>query len=627
MAKPTSTLGRFFSGLAMLYRGFRSVILNLLFIFLILLFLDSLIGEAPVMVQPGSALLLNPDGTLVDQLTFVDPLDALVADSLDSDIQNQEVLLQDVLDAINLAAEDSNISSLVMVLNNLQSSGLSKLQDVARALDNFRASGKTVYAYGDSFTQGQYYLAAHADELILNPMGDIDLEGFSSYQLFFRDALDKLGVNVHVFRVGEYKSAVEPYTRNDMSAEAREASEDWLGDLWSIYLQDVTAARQLEPGYLTEHIDSLDRKLAEYNGDSAKMNLESRLVDELMDRTQATEYLKRVIGTGYSGNEFQHIDFASYLAAQQDQLDLEQAHDSQVGIIVASGQIFDGYRDPGEIGGDSLAELIQQAREDSAIKAIVLRIDSGGGSAFASEIIRRELALLRQEGKPLVVSMGSVAASGGYWIATPANEIWASNSTITGSIGIFGIYPTFEESFEKLGLHTDGVGTTDLAGSLAIGRNLPPRMETILQLQLDDGYRRFISLVAQSRDMTVDEADAVARGRVWSGQDALESGLVDNLGDLDSAVNAAARLADLDDYGTVVVEQALSPAQQFIKEMAGNALVRMNHGHTAIYSPTPLNVLQGFYARLNRDIQTLLDFNDPNGLYLHCQECSTTPAF
>ena len=298
MAKPTSTLGRFFSGLAMLYRGFRSVILNLLFIFLILLFLDSLIGEAPVMVQPGSALLLNPDGTLVDQLTFVDPLDALVADSLDSDIQNHEVLLQDVLDAINLAAEDSNISSLVMVLNNLQSSGLSKLQDVARALDNFRASGKTVYAYGNSFTQGQYYLAAHADELILNPMGDIDLEGFSSYQLFFRDALDKLGVNVHVFRVGEYKSAVEPYTRNDMSAEAREASEDWLGDLWSIYLQDVTAARQLEPGYLTEHIDSLDRKLAEYNGDSATMNLESRLVDELMDRTQATEYLKRVIGTG-----------------------------------------------------------------------------------------------------------------------------------------------------------------------------------------------------------------------------------------------------------------------------------------------------------------------------------------
>jgi protease-4 len=300
-----------------------------------------------------------------------------------------------------------------------------------------------------------------------------------------------------------------------------------------------------------------------------------------------------------------------------------QQNGDKVGLIVASGTIYDGYRNAGEIGGDSLQDLIRRARENDTIKALVLRIDSGGGSAFASEVIRSELEMLQDSGKPLVVSMGSVAASGGYWIATPADEIWASPSTITGSIGIFGLYPTFEDSFEKLGLNTDGLGTTDLAGALNIGRELPVLAENVLQSMLEDGYNRFINLVANTRNMSIEEVDAIAQGRVWSGEDAYNLGLVDNLGNLDAAIASAASLAGLSEYSTRIVEQPLSPGQQLLQDLTNNVLVEIFQSRQQVFV-TQTNILSDFYRELNNDLQALIQFNDPNALYLHCQECITT---
>lgn len=626
MSKPQSTLGKFFSGLAKLYRGFRAVVLNLLFIFIFLIFVGSFLGQPPIVVQSGSALLINPNGTIVDQLTYVDPLDALLADSLDADI-NTEILLQDVLDAIDYAASDEAISSIVLSLNNLQATGFSKLRDIGDALVRFRDSGKKVYAYGDNYSQGQYYLAAHADEVLLHSMGMVSLEGFSTYQYYYKDALDKLGVNVHIFRVGEYKSAVEPFERNDMSEAAREANAEWIGDLWQQYVTGIGAVRDLEPDFINDYINNMDQHLIALNGNTAQLALESNLVDQIMSRGEVNDYLAAEIGTGNNAgrdDEFLSIGMKSYLSVRSDAEDALQQSNDKVGLIVASGTIYDGSREAGEIGGDSLQELISRARRDDNIKALVLRIDSGGGSAFASEVIRGELEKLRNDGKPLVVSMGSVAASGGYWISTPANEIWASASTITGSIGIFGLYPTFEDSFELLGLNTDGIGTTELAGAFAVGRELPELAANILQSTLEQGYQQFISLVAASRNMTLEEVDAIAQGRVWSGEDAFELGLVDNLGDLDAAIASAAALAGLDNYETRLIEQQLSPGQQFIQDLTNSVIVRTGINLASLDQQAPLkpgDVLSGLFRTLNTDLNALLNYNDPRGLYLQCQEC------
>jgi len=626
MKKAASTLGKFFYGLIRIYRGFRSVILNLLFILLVLVLVGSFIGQPPIVVQRGSALVINPHGVIVDQLTFLDPLDALMADSLDVEINN-EVLLTDILDAIALAKSDDNISSIVMLLDNLQPSGFSKLMEIAEVLTDFKASGKKVYAYADNYSQGQYYLAAHADEIILNPMGMVSLEGFGTYQMFYRDALETLGINVHIFRVGEYKSAVEPYERNDMSAEAREANTEWLSDLWARYITGVSQARNLNDQAIDNYVNGMDELLAAAENDTAILAMQENLVDNLMNRSETNQYLRSVIGGRPNSDEFLHINLDSYLSARNSAEGLGPRAE-KIGLIVARGNIYDGNRDAGEIGGDTLADMVRRARLDDQVKALVLRIDSGGGSAFASEIIRSELVELRDAGKPLVVSMGSVAASGGYWIATPADEIWASASTITGSIGIFGLYPTFEGAFEKLGLNTDGVGTTDLWGSFVIGNELPPLAQNILQSMIEDGYNDFISLVAEARDMTIDEVDAVAQGRVWSGEDAYSLGLVDNIGDLDDAIEAAAVLAGLDAYETRLIEQRLTPGQQLIKDLAGNVLLGNLVTHFTGQSPQVFNAVKGpasllgsFYEGINEDLRELLNYNDPQGLYLQCHEC------
>ncbi|MRR12777.1 signal peptide peptidase SppA, partial [bacterium] len=398
--------------------------------------------------------------------------------------------------------------------------------------------------------------------------GMVLIEGFGRYRTYYREGIDKLGITWNVFRVGEYKSAVEPYLRNDMSPEAKEADLEWLGDIWRAYLASVSKARKTTPEALTAFIEGMPELLKASGGDTAKIALEAKLVDKLAARDEVRKRMIALAGEDEKSKSFKQVSMSDYLEALGNDRPGAKGKGDKVAVVVAKGSIVDGSAGPGRIGGDSTAALIRQARQDEKVKAIVLRVDSGGGSAFASEVIRRELQLAQEAKKPVVVSMGSVAASGGYWIATSSDEIWASPETITGSIGIFGMFPTIEKPLAKyLGMHVDGVGTTPWAGALRIDRELQPRVGESIQQMINHGYEEFLVRVGKARKMSRDDVDKIARGRVWSGADAKERGLVDKLGGLQDAIASAAAKAKLGKtYQVTYVEKERSLKE---KLMAG----------------------------------------------------------
>lgn len=619
MSSNPGIIRRFFSGIWKLFIIFRSIVINLFFLLLLLLVVSALIETPPPRIPDGAALVIAPSGTIVDQVSYISPFNSLLDNSVMTSSVS-EVLLKDILDAIETAQDDPVISALVLDLGDLQGGGFSKFQDIGAAINTFKSSGKKVYAVADYYSQSQYYLASFADEISVNPFGGVDLEGFGSYQLYYKSAIEKLNINVHIFRVGEYKSAVEPFERDNMSDQAREANIAWLEDLWQQFINDVSQQRDLSPDFINSYINNIDDQLAAYDGDAAQLALQTGLVDIINDRPGIREHLMSEIGSNNSGKDFKQIDFHNYLRARRDLFLNPGDPQDKVGIIIAKGTIYDGVRRAGNIGGDSLARLIRQARENDNIKAVVLRIDSGGGSAFASEVIRSELLKLKESGRPLVVSMGSTAASGGYWIASPADEIWASPATITGSIGIFALYPTFEDSFNTLGIHTDGVGTTELAGAFALGRALPELASNAIQITLQNAYDQFLTIVAEGRNMSFEEVDAIAQGRVWSGQSAVDIGLVDNLGTLEDAISSAAALAQLDNYGEEYIEIPLTASEKLLKQLSESIslhfLMRSNSKDNSV-----ADYLTDFYRQLNNDLTQLLQFNDPRGMYMLCLEC------
>ena len=391
---------------------------------------------------------------------------------------------------------------------------MTKLRDLRAAIADFKKSGKKVVAYSDGLMQAQYYLAAQADEVYLHPQGMLLLEGFGRWRNYYKEGLDRYGIDVHVFRVGEYKSAVEPYLRNDMSPEAKEMSLEFYGDLWRHYLADIAAARKIRPEDITSLIDAMPDRLRAAGGDMAKMALDAKMVDKLAPRDVVRQRLIDLVGEDEEKKSFRQIGVAEYLQAKGGDRTGAVGKGQAVAVVVAKGEILDGAQPAGTIGGDSTARVLRRAREDDAVKAVVLRVDSPGGSAFASEIIRRECELVRKAGKPLVVSMGSVAASGGYWISTASDEIWAAPETITGSIGIFGIFPTIDKPLAKyLGVHTDGVGTTRFSDVLRPDRPMDPAVADVFQQGIDHGYEEFLARVAQARKMTPEQVDKIARGR------------------------------------------------------------------------------------------------------------------
>jgi len=591
------------------------------FVLAVLVFMLALLGdEAPPTVPDRAALVLAPRGEIVDQLTgdaFGRAVDELVGEEV------PETLLRDLTDAVAAARDDDRIQALVLDLGQMSGAGLSTLQELRRAVEAFKESGKPVIATADFYGNSQYHLAAPADEIYLHQLGLVVLDGYGRFRNYHRDGIERLEIEWNVFKVGEYKSAVEPYLRNDMSESAREANRDWLGDLWSAYLADVAAARGLTPEGIADGIERFDELLAGVDGDGARLALDLGWVDHVGPRDAVRERLIEVVGEDDPGHSFPQVDHGSYLEALGGDRRRYPEHGDAVAVVVARGPIVDGDQPPGSIGGDSTAALVREARADDRVRAIVLRVDSGGGSAFASEVIRRELELARQDGKKVVVSMGDVAASGGYWISTSSDEIWASPTTITGSIGIFGMLPTFQKPLAKyLGTRTDGVGTTWLSGAFRLDRPLQPRLAVAFQRMVERGYEEFLTRVADSRGMSRDEVDQVARGRVWSGADAHRLGLVDQLGDLDDAIAAAAALAELEEPAVRFVEPELSFSEQLMIDLmsrarswAGSAEGRRRSLRTRIPGASFRDSLFGY---LERQAELLARFDDPAGLYAAC---------
>jgi protease-4 len=617
MKEKKSTIARITLGLFSLLNTSRKIIINVVFFTLLLIFIIAIThDEKNIIVEPGTALILNIRGDIVEQKHDIDPMDAFINEALEQPNTATEVLLTDILSVIKQAATDDRISMMVLDLENMKGSGITKLSDIAKALTEFKSQGKKIIAIGEQYSQNQYYLASYADEIWLNPKGWMLLDGYGRYQLYFKSALEKLSISQHIFRVGTYKSAVEPYIRDSMSTAAKEANQLWLTDLWQQYKMDVAQQRNFAVSNFDENIDVLVTKLKAANGNIAEYALDNNWVDALKTREQMKQELIKVVGSN-GDKGYKSIVFDDYLTLFNSNTLMESTSNNRVAVIVAKGTILTGSQKPGTIGGKSTAALLRQARDNKNVKAVVLRVDSPGGSAYASEIIRQEVELLKAAGKPVVASMGTYAASGGYWISATADKIYASPTTITGSIGIFGFFMTFENTLSKLGIYTDGVGTTDIAG-FGITRELTPGMANIIQLNIERGYRDFVELVANNRNMTTAQVDAIAQGRVWSGSKALELGLVDALGNLDNAIEAAAQLANLDDYDRLLIEKEKSPRALFLQSLLGQASIFFGQPSDSHYSE---NKLTSLIRTLSLELKQLAQLNDPQGIYSFCLAC------
>ena len=550
----------------------RRLILNLLFFFILALIVLSLALGSRSGVKPlkdRTTLVIAPEAQLVEQFSS-DPVSRALEASMGGG--PGEVQMRDLLRALDSAKNDRNIERVLLRVDRMSFSGYASIRELGEAIKALREAGKEVVAFGESFTQGQYLLAAQADEVYLDPLGEVSVLGLGGYGWYFREGLqDKLGIDFHLFKVGEYKSAAEPFIRDDASPEAKEADLFWRNDVWQRYLADVAALRETTPEQLTASIEGLAEGLVEVQGDTARYAVEQKLVDGLKTLEEVEHLLaERGEADEDAAGGYRQTGFDTYLKVLDLRVSLIDKR-PQVAVVVAEGNILEGRQPPGTIGGESTAALLREARDDDDVKAVVLRVNSGGGSAFASEIIRREVVALKQAEKPVVVSFGDVAASGGYWIAMDGDRIYADPSTITGSIGVFGLVPTFPRVLDKLGVHTDGVGTTSMAGAFDLSRPLSPDVGRIIQVGVDKIYRDFIGKVAQGRSRTPEQIDEVARGRVWSGMQAKERGLVDEFGGLQAAIADAAARADLGEQGkwrVRYVERAATPFERFFAGFA-----------------------------------------------------------
>ncbi|HZP13395.1 MAG TPA: signal peptide peptidase SppA [Nevskiaceae bacterium] len=601
----TPILLRPFKWLWLLAVGLYRTIFVLLMILLVVAFFAARQDHPLVQVKNGEALVIAPSGELVDELD-TDSVQRLFENW--SDQPPPKTALRDVIDALEIGAGDTRVPVAVLKLDDLTSAGMPQIEEINAAIEKFRAAGKPVYAWAPSYDQTQYLLASQADKISVDPLGMVLLEGLSVYNNYFREALDKLGVNVHVFRVGEYKAAVEPFLRNDMSPEAREADREWLNDLWGNYTHLVATARKLPEDAVGSYVSGLKDGLQRNHGDAAAYAKETKIVDAVEKLDEFRAAVGEKVGMDDESGSFRQINFRDYLAATRREQHKSSSDEQSVALVSVQGDIVDGQGEPGMAGGDMVSSLLSDARRNSEVAAVVLRVDSPGGSVYAAEQIRREVDALQDAGKPVVVSMGSVAASGGYWVSMDADEIWAHDSTVTGSIGIFGMIPTFEKPLEKLGIHTDGVGTTSLAGSLRLDRPIGPEVSTILQSEVDYGYQTFINGVASGRDMNVEDVDKIARGRVWSGAQARKLGLVDEIGSLDDAIASAAKMAGLEEGHYQL--QELKPETLFpIRRWLGL------FGDQGKEDSLVTQVLQKPLAQLRRVVRV---FGDPRGVYAHC---------
>ncbi|TDN64442.1 signal peptide peptidase SppA [Scandinavium goeteborgense] len=612
------TLWRFIAGFFKwtwrLLNFIRELVLNLFFILLVLVCVGIWMQFSSSTTETAGrgALLMNLTGVVVDKPSTSSKFGAIGRQLLGASSDRlQENSLFDIVNTIRQAKDDRNITGIVLDLKNFAGADQPSMQYIGKALREFRDSGKPVYAVGDSYTQGQYYLASFANKVYLSPQGTVDLHGFATNGLYYKSLLDKLKVTTHVFRVGTYKSAVEPFIRDDMSPAARDADSRWIGELWQNYLTTVAANRQATPEQIFPGAKGMLDGLRKVDGDTAQYALDNKLVDVLASNAEVEKVLSKQFGWSKADNNYRAVSYYDY------SLKTPADKGASVAVIFANGAIIDGEETPGNVGGDTTASQIRDARLDPKVKAIVLRVNSPGGSVSASEVIRSELAAARAAGKPLVVSMGGMAASGGYWISTPADYIVANASTLTGSIGIFGVINTVQDSLDSIGVHTDGVSTSPLA-DISMTKALPQEVQDMMQLSIENGYKRFITLVAQSRHSSPEQVDKIAQGHVWTGQDAKANGLVDSLGDFDDAVAKAAQLAKLKQWHIDYYQEEPTLFNSVVDSLSGSVRAAVPEALQA-YLPAPL-VSAANVVKAEGD--KLAAFNDPQNRYAFCLTCA-----
>ncbi|MGI9222947.1 MAG: signal peptide peptidase SppA [Woeseiaceae bacterium] len=593
--------------------GFRKILHLLLLLFIFAVFLGTLSGTAPLFPD-RAALLIQPAGAIVEELAG-DPYDRAIEEILGE--TSPQTRLQDIVDALEYAKDDDRIEAVHLELSGMGGAGLTKLQRIAEAIEDFKTSGKPVIASADFFTQHGYYVGAHADEVYTHPDGGVLLQGYGRFRTYFRDAIDLLKLDWNIFRVGTHKSFVEPFERMSMSDEDREATGNLIDQLWDTYSSDVAAARGLLAEDIDHYANDFVDQVTQTKGDLGTAAVTHELVDGLLRRGEVRDLLIEHVGADPdSEDDYNSIGMYEYLS-NMDLLNGDKTADENIAVIVASGNITSGSQPPGSIGADSTSQLLRRARNDDSVKAIVLRVDSGGGSAFASEVIGNEIAALQDAGKPVVASMSSVAASGGYWISVGADRVFASPTTITGSIGIFGMFPTYQRTVAQIGVATDGIGSNPLSGELRPDREMAPHTRQLVQLVVEDGYDDFISHVAMFRGLEKEAVDAVAQGRVWTGADALRHGLIDEHGDLEDAIAFAAEIAGLEEgaYGRKDIRLELSATEQLIVDLLGTVKSLGLDVSGLRSTPSSLEKIAG---RFEDAVSPLLGFDDPKGVYAHC---------
>ena len=595
---------RFFRFLWRSLKAFNTLVFGLLALLLISIVVFAALGQREPPIATGSALVINPSGTLVEQKTAAEVAQILPVGQLP-----KQALVKDIVDALALAKADDRIGLVVLQLDNLQKALMPKLERIADAIVDFKTSGKKVISVADNYSQSALYLAAQADEVLLNPEGVAVAEGFAVHSTFLKRFLDENDITVNVFKVGRYKSAAESFVRNDMSPEAREAWQAIIEAWWLAYTEGVETARGLSAGSVNSLLQNLPEQLRSAEGNLAQLALEAGLVDRLVTDTERQDYLIELAGEDTESNGYRKVAYQDYLRGTRKAVD----HDSgKIAIITAVGNIIDGKAPAGTIGSDSLTALIRKARTDDNVKAIVLRIDSSGGSKSASEMIRSELQEAQASGIPLVASMGSVAGSGGYWIAASADEIWASPTTITGSIGVIGLMPSFDKALERYGISTDGVATTPIAGASVL-RELSPQLAEVIQLTIDAAYQQFLSTVADGRNMDVDAVHETAQGRIWTGDAAQQLGLVDELGNIEQAIHAAGNLAGIEDYTVWYVQPQLTLEERLLQKLTETV--------SSFLPQLDKSALFQLVSRFRQQLGVLNQLNDPRNTYVICSDC------
>jgi protease-4 len=591
----------------------RKVLHLFVLLFLFAVAISASLDSAPLLPS-NAALVISPAGSIVEQMEGT-AYDRAIAEFLGE--ESPQTLLQDILDGLEFAKDDERIKAVVLDLRNMGGSGLSKLRVLGDAIEDFRESDKPVLAMSNYYSQGSYYLAAHADEAYLHEDGFLFFTGFGVYQNYYKSTIDKLLIDWNVFRVGTHKSAVEPYLRNDMSNESRESLGHLIGQLWSLYQADIVEARELSFGAIDDITNNFVDLVASGNGRLGDVYVERGLLDGLLTQAEFQEkVLEYVEKDPDHEGQYQSASLNNYLIDRR----LSQpspVRDENVAIVVASGTILNGNQAPGTVGGDSTSQLLKRARMDESVKAVVLRVDSPGGSVFASRLIGSEVRALQKAGKPVVASMSSSAASGGYWISMAADKIFANSATITGSIGVFGMFPTFERTLGELGVTTDGIGTTPWAGALRPDREMSDDAKQLFQLLVNHDYDDFITRVSEDREIDKQQVDRIAQGQVWTGADALANGLVDEIGSMEDAVAAAAELAELDegDFGRKYINPELSGAEQFAVEFLASATGRKLLGEAV---SRPQSSVDRLAALVEQALAPMMLFNDPKGSYSHC---------